>query len=448
MPPNRRNPTRQYIVVLSIAVVVFATLSWLMFAVLRPTPPRSVTMAIDPEGSFSAEVAKRYHDLLARDGIELKLVQSKGAVESVAWLQDPSSAVSVAIIPSGITNEQKSPELISLGTLFYEPLWIFSRGRPLRSHKDFGGLRISIGPEGSGSHALAEEFLARTGIIDQKSATLLSLPARESATNLQSGDIDTAILLDAWETPIVHELLTAKDVRVDSVTRADAFVALYPFLHKLTLPAGVADMKESRPPNDVVLLATTASLVVRQNLHPAIQYLLLEAASEVHSSPGLFHAAGQFPAAETIDLPLGSHARQFYKTGSPFLQRHLPFWLAVLARQLLVLLIPVVGVAYPLLRFSPAIYSWVQHRRIYKLYSELMVLEDEIVSARSNPMENQMNRLDQLEDRASRLSLPMSFQPLVYALRLHIGIVRQKAEKKFPQAYGTPKVSLDQSIKS
>ena len=448
MPPYHRNPTRRYLVVTFLAIVVFAALSWLMFAVFRPTPPRLVTMAIDPEGSFNAEVAKRYHDLLARNGIELKLVQSRGAIESVAWLQDPESAVSVAIIPSGITNEQKSPKLISLGTLFYEPLWTFSRGRLLRSHEDLGGLRISIGPEGSGSHALAEKFLAHVGIIDQKSATLLPLPARESAANLQSGEIDAAILLDGWETPIVHELLTAKGVRVDSVARADAFVALYPFLHKLTLPAGVADMKENRPPNDVVLLATKASLVVRHSLHPAIQYLLLEAASQVHSSPGLFHAAGQFPAAETIDLPLGTHARQFYKTGSPFLQRHLPFWLAVLAQQLLVLLIPVVGVVYPLLRFSPAMYSWLQHRRIYKLYSELMVLEDEIASSPFHPMKNYIHRLDQLEDRASRLSLPMSFQPLIYALRLHIGIVRQRAEKQLAQVHETTAASLDPSVKS
>jgi TRAP-type uncharacterized transport system substrate-binding protein len=447
MPPNRRNPTRRYLVASSITIVVFAALTWLTFAVFRPTPPRSVTMAIDPEGSFSAEVAKRYRDLLARDGVELKLVQSRGAIESVAWLQDPKSAVSIAIIPSGITNEQKSPELISLGTLFCEPLWGFSRGRLLRSHEDLGGLRISIGPEGSGSQALAEEFLARVGIIDQKSTTLLSLPARESAAKLQSGDIDAAILLDAWETPIVHELLTAKDVQVDSVPRADAFVALYPFLHKLTLPAGVADMKGNRPPNDVVLLATKASLVVRHNLHPAIQYLLLEAASRVHSSPGLFHAAGQFPAAETIDLPLGSHARQFYKTGPPFLQRHLPFWLAVLAQQLLVLLIPVVGIVYPLLRFSPAVYSWLQHRRIYKLYSELLVLEDEIASSSFNRVKNYFHGLDQLEDRASRLSLPMSFQPLVYTLRVHIGIVRQRAEKQAEQVHETPKEPLDRSVK-
>lgn len=431
MAPNRRNPTRRYLVLSSIALVLLtAALVWVMFAVFRPTPPRSVTMAIDPEGSFNAEVAKRYRELLARDGIELKLLQSRGAVESVALLQDPKSGVSIAIIPSGITSEQKSPGLISLGTLFYEPLWGFSRGRALRSHEELSGLHISIGPEGSGSHALAEEFLARVGIIDQKSATLLSLPVKDSAEKLQNGEIDVAILLDAWETPLVHELLTAKDVNVDSIPRADAFVALYPFLQKLTLPAGVADMRENRPSNDVVLLATKASLVVRRDLHPAIQYRLLEAASQVHSGSGLFHAAGQFPAAETIDLPLGSHARQFYKTGPPFLQRHLPFGLAVLVQQLLVLLIPVLGIMYPLLRFSPGLYSWLQHHRIYKLYSELMLLEDEMASSPLNRTSNYIERLDRLEDRASHLSLPLSFQPLVYALRLHIGVVRQRVEKK------------------
>jgi len=397
-------------------------------------------MATNPEGSFNAQVGKRYRELLAHDGIDLKLVQSRGAVDSLALLEDPKSGVSIAIIPSGITNEQKSPDLISLGTLFYEPLWGFSRGARgrLRTDEDLRGLRISIGPEGSGSHVLAEEFLARVGIIDEKTATLLSLPPEESAAKLQSGEIDAAILLTAWETPVVHELLAAKDVSLDSAARADAFVALYPFLQKLILPAGVADMKANRPPNDVVLLATKASLVVRNDLHPAIQYRLLEAASQVHSGAGLFHAAGQFPAAETIDLPLSRHARQFYKTGPPFLQRHLPFWLAVLVQQLLVLLIPVIGIVLPILRFSPALYNWWQHHRINKLYSELMLLEDEMGSTPANRLNHYSERLDELEDRASRLSLPMSFRPLVYGLRLHIGVVRRKAEKQPQQVQETP----------
>jgi hypothetical protein len=169
---------------------------------------------------------------------------------------------------------------------------------------------------------------------------------------------------------------------------------------------------------------------VRSDLHPAIQYRLLEAASHVHSRPGLFHAAGQFPAAEAIDLPLSTHAHHFYKTGPPFLQRHLPFWLAVLVQQLLFLLIPIVGVVYPLLRFSPSVYSWMQQRRIYSLYSELARIEDEMASG--NPIGDGMSllkRLDELEERASRLSLPQPYLPLLYALKSHLSMVRQQISR-------------------
>jgi TRAP-type uncharacterized transport system substrate-binding protein len=428
--PARRITTRRFLALSSLALVALtAGLTELIFAVFRPTPPRSVKMAVNPPGSYSAEVAHQYAALLAKDGIELKLVPSTGAVQSLALLQDAKSGVTIAIIPSGITNEYKSPDLTSLGTLFYEPLWCFSKSKVINTYEDLAGLNISIGPEGSGAHALSEEFLARVGIVNGKSATLYSLPAEKAAAALLNGEIDAAILLDTFEAPVVHELLTAKDVIVNSVNRADAFVALYPFLNKLTLPAGVADMKNNRPPTNVTLLATEANLVVRGDLHPAIQYRLLEAASHLHSRARLFQTAGRFPAPEANDLALSVHARQFYKTGPPFLQRHLPLWFAVLVQQLLVLLIPVVGVAYPILRFFPQIYAWIEQRRIYALYSELARIEAEIVSTSPRPdSKGLVECLDQLEHRANQLSLPQPYLPLLYSLKLHINIVRQQIE--------------------
>jgi TRAP-type uncharacterized transport system substrate-binding protein len=401
---------------------------WLAFSLLRPTPPHSVAMAIDPEGSYSAELGKRYHEILARDGIDLRLVPSPGAVESVARLRDAKSGISIAIIPGGITNKQQAPGLVSLGTLFYEPLWLFTRSQRLEKHAQLQNLRISIGPEGTASHFLALEFLVRVGVIEQNSATLLSLPPQESSAKLLNRDIDAAVLMGAWETPVVHQLLVAKDISLVGIRRADAFVALYPFLNKLELPAGVADMAENRPPTDVQLIAPKASLMVRDDLHPAIQYRLLEAASQIHSGPGLFHKAGEFPAPEAIDLPLSTHARQFYKTGSPFLQRNLPFWLAVLAQQALVVLLPVVGVLYPLLRVSPKIFMSIQSRRVYRLYSELRILEKELGSV-GPTIDNKdfIERLNRLDNRASRLWVPASLRPQLYNLRLHIRLVLEEA---------------------
>lgn len=423
---------RRYLIVGLIAVVVLTIIAvWLAFTLLRPTPPRSIDMATDPEGSISAELGKRYQEILARKGIQVRLVSSVGAVENVARLRDPKSGIKVGIIPSGITNHQKSPELVSLGTLFYEPLWFFYYGKPrVETHESLHGMRISIGPEGSGTHFLATEFLARVGIFDRSSTQLLPLTSEEAAAKLLQGEIGAAALLAAWESPIVRRLLAAQDINLASVARADAFVALYPFLSKVVLPAGVGDMVKNRPPTDVILLAPKASLVVREDLHPAIQYLLLEAATEIHSGPGMFRKAGQFPAAEAIDLPLSSYAQQFYKAGPPFLQRHLPFWLAVLAQQLLVLLIPVVAVLYPLLRFLPALYGWAMRRRVFRLYNELKRLEDELLLDRAQGnTADLVARLDRLEERASRFRLPVSFRPLLYALRLHISLVRQRLQR-------------------
>ena len=422
--------SRRRLIVLVVIVAFIALAMWVAFALLRPLPQRTVAMATYPEGSLNAELVKRYREILARDGIELKLEPSAGAVEAIARMKDATSEASIALIPGGLTTEEDSPQLVSLGTLFYQPLWIFSRPHPVQARGQPGGFRISIGPEGSSSHALALRLLGRAGIIDQKSATLLSLTPSESAEKLILGEIDMAILLDGWESPAVQRLLTARNVRLESVARADAFVALHPYLNKLVLPAGVVEMAEPRPSTDIVLIAPKSSLVVRKSLHPAIQYLLLEAAVEIHSTPRMFQAAGQFPAAESIDLPLSPYALEFYKAGPPFLQRHLPFWLAVFLEQPLVWLIPLLAVLFPLMRVAPLIYDWVEKRRIFKLYSELKRLEDEVSFAVPGGTSSDfIERLDHLKKRASHLSVPMPFKPLVYALRLHIDMVRQEVQK-------------------
>jgi TRAP-type uncharacterized transport system substrate-binding protein len=411
-------------------VAVIALAAWLAYAVWPSMPQRSVTMAIYPEGSLNANLVKRYQDILARDGIELKLDPSAGAVESLADLRNPKSGTSIALVPGGLTSQQQSPDLVSLGTLFYQPLWIFSRRHVSHGRPQLRGLRVSIGPDRSSTHLLALELLGRAGMIDPKSATLLSLEPTESSQKLIDGQIDVAILLDGWESPTVQQLLNAKGVTLESVPRADAFVAIYPYLSKLVLPAGVVNMAEPRPASDVLLIAPKSNLVVRKDLHPAIQYRLLEAALEIHSPPAMFQVAGQFPAAESTDLPLSPYAREFYKTGTPFLLRHLPFWLAIFLAQPVVWLIPLVLLAIPVFRLAPTIYDWAERRRIYKFYSELRRVEDELTHDARGQSQNQLlARLDRLDDRASHLSVPASYKPLVYSLRLHIDMVRRTVHK-------------------
>jgi len=347
-------------------------------------------------------------------------------------LRNPRSGVSVGFVQGGTTSQQQSPELVSLGTLFYEPLWFFYRDVHLeRGLSGLRGKRISIGPEGSGTRALTLKLLALNG-IDQSFAELLPLTPQMAGEKLLGGEIQAAIMLTSWESAVVRRLVSATDTNLVSFPRADAYVALYPFLNKLVLPTGVGDLAKNRPPMDTVLLAPKASLAVRNDLHPAIQYLLLDAASEIHGGPGIFQKAGQFPAAEAIDLPLSDSARQFYKSGRPFLQRYLPFWLAVLVGQLLILAIPVVGVLYPMLRLAPAAYAWGMRRRIYRLYGQLKFLEAELErrGTQQGDVKDLVAKLDRLEERANRFRVPTAFAHMVYTLRQHMSMVRARLEKR------------------
>jgi TRAP-type uncharacterized transport system substrate-binding protein len=395
---------------------------------LGPLPPRVVVMSTGTPGSTYDLLARRYQAYLKQSGVYLRLLPSAGAVENLGRLNDPHSDVSVAFAQGGLTTEAQSPGLESLGTMFFEPFWFFSRTPVVSRLENLRGKRMAIGPEGSGTRALASKFLAVNG-IDQSFAQWLPMPGAAAGDALLQGQIDAAAMVTSPDSEVVRRLLASSDVNLVGFPRADAYVALYPYLSKLTLPAGVGNLATNRPPTDVTLVAPKASLIVRRSLHPAIQYLLLEAAGEIQSEPNIFQSAGRFPAAEPGDLPLSKGARAFYKTGPPFLQRYLPFWLAVLASRLLVLLIPLVGIVYPLLRFTPALYGWSMRRRIFRLYGELKFIESELEARAGSSASDLQLRLQRLEERANQIHLPFSFAPFLYQLRTHIALVRSR----FPQ---------------
>ena len=412
------------------AIVLLVAGLWWALDLWAPPPPRTVTMATGPEGGAYVEVAERYRAILARAGVELLLRPTAGAVENLALLRDAGSGVSVGFVVAGTAKEGDSETLVSLGTVFYEPFWLFHRGLdPGRGGSGLQGKRIAIGPEGSGTRELALHLMGLVG-LDTRSAELLPLTPGEAADALARGEIDVAPILSSWDSPLVHRLLVTPGVELAGFPRADAHLALNPHLSKLVLPAGVADLARNIPPADVVLIATKGNLVVRRDLHPAVQYLLLSAADEVHSRPGLFHRPGEFPAAEAIDLPLSEYARQFHKSGRPWLQRFLSFRLAVLAERLLILFVPLLGIVYPLAKLLPALYTWAIRRRIFRLYGQLKLIEIEAERTGDEGSSAELlARLNDLDERVTHLRVTRPHAWLAYTLRHHINLVREKLQK-------------------
>lgn len=409
------------------AIVIIAVMSCAAILVLRTMPPSTIAMATGPEGSAYYEVGKRYRVELAKAGVEVRLVSTGGSPENLALLLDPRSGVSVSLIRGGTAGAIASHELESLGAVAYQPLWLFQRRglAAARGLLDLRGRKISVGPVGSGTWELSLELLKRNG-IDGRGSELLTLAPEAASEKLLAGESDAMLTLNAWEGPIVQKLLDER-IEAASFERADAYVALYPFLNKVVVPRGAGDLEKDLPATDVVLLAPKTSLVVRKDLHSAIQYLRLNAAVQIHSAPGIFQRASQFPAAEAIDFPLSAEALQYYKSGRPFLHNYLPFWMVELVGKLVLVLIPVIGLLYPIMRFLPAAYDWLMRSKILRIYGELRLLDDEIVRTGTGTERDtgaMIAQLDQLEQEADNLRLPVAYASMRYFLRNHIDLVR------------------------
>ena len=416
---------------------LFATAWWIIlivgigfvvaFQFVEPAPPKKIVITTGGESGAYYAYAGRYAAILARNGVTLEVQSSAGSLQNLERLEN--NAAQVGFVQGGVVEprageDEGDAQLLSLGSVFYEPVWVFYRGDGhLERLADLRGKRIAIGPEGSGVRLLAQQLLAANDIpADDK---LLPLSGLKAAEELQQGRLDAAFVIAAENAPVVQVLLRSPGVKVMSFAQADAYQRRFPFLTKLVLPQGVADLVRDYPPRDVTLLAPTANVIVRGDLHPALQTLLLQAMTEVHGKSGFFNKSGEFPAYKDRLAPQSPEAARYFKSGPPFLQRYLPFWLAVLVDRLIVLLVPVIALLIPLLKIAPAIYTWRVRSKVFRCYGELKYLEEDL-RQRFDPakLPEYRERLEVLDDEARGLHVPLAFTDLVYTLREHVNLVR------------------------
>lgn len=423
---------------------LFATAWWIFLIVgigfvvayqfVQPAPPKRIVITTGGESGAYYQFAQRYAAILARDGITLEVKSSAGSLENLDRLK--ADEAQVGFVQGGVMPPKEDPDaeddsgLLSLGSLFYEPVWVFYRGeRDLTRLTELRGKRIAIGQEGSGVRQLAQQLLAANEI--EAGDHLVPLSGLSAAEELQQGRIDAAFIIASESAPVVQVLLRSPGIRLMSFAQSGAYQRRFPFLTKLTFPQGVADLVRDFPPNDIKVLAPTANLIVRDDLHPALQSLLLQAASEVHGKSGFFQDAGEFPSYKDQMLPLSPDAARYFKSGPSFLQRYLPFWLAVLVDRLIVLLLPVVALLIPLLKVAPAIYTWRVRSKVFRCYGELKFLEDDLKNHFDRArLAEYRSRLDALEDEAVQLHVPLGFTDLVYTLREHVNLVRGILDKQ------------------
>jgi TRAP-type uncharacterized transport system substrate-binding protein len=440
MPQALRNTLLSFRDLLATAgpfVLIAAVLLGVAYWVLDPTPPKRVVLATGVEQGAYAEFGRRYAAFLKGHGITVELRNTQGAAENLQLLRDENSGVDIAFVQGGADAErpgepvEDEEDLVSLGSLFYEPVWLFYREdsaqrlvkAPLvNSLSQLQGWKINIGAPGSGvPNLMARLFEANR--IDPSTLTLLRKPQTPAVVDFLEGEIDAIVFASAPESVMVQMLLQTPGIKLFDVAQADAYSRRFPFLSAVTLPRGVVDLAGDVPPADVRLIAPTATLVAREGTHPALIQLFMQAAQSVHGGAGWFQHKGDFPTARGAERALAAEAQRFYRAGPPFLQRYLPFWLANLIDRMWVVLVSIVAILIPLGRVVPPLYQFRIRSRVFRWYGQLRALEN---AAGQRPVEELSRELDDIEARVENVSIPLSYADELYSLRSHIDMVRRK----------------------
>ncbi len=424
---SRRDLWRATVTIaLVVAAVVAASIHF-----LQPAPPRRIVLASGAEFGLYHRYAQRYREILARDGVTVEERLTNGAEENLALLRDPKSGVDAAFTQGGIATAADEDRIMMVATLYYEPLWFFHRKAvSFAQVNDLVGKRIAVGAEGSGTRAFIEPLLAANGVT-RANAELAGAAGTAALAELRAGRLDAALFVGGASTPLIQEALRDPGLHLASLARAEAYARRFPYITRLTLPAGTIDLALDIPERDVEMIATKAMLVARDGLHPALVNLLLDAAREIHGGQGTFEAAGEFPGTARVDLPVSIDADRHRKFGPNLLHRYLPFWIATVIERTVIVVVPLLAVLIPLVNFLPQFLRWRVRSRIFRYYGELSLLERDIRSRSGRaPIEQWRRDLDRIEQAAAQIRAPASYASEAYTLREHIGIVRRAAEAR------------------
>jgi TRAP-type uncharacterized transport system substrate-binding protein len=416
------------------ALLVLAGGFWFAAQFIKPAPPDELVITTGSDGGAFQHYAARYKAILERFGIRLIEKPSAGSIENLDRLADAPQAVDVGFVQGGTGAGGGDAGLVSLGSLYYEPLWVFYRGQPgLNRIDQLAGRRIAIGAPGSGTARLARELLDAHGLTAKVS--LLPLSGLQAAAALDRGEVDALFVVGAPLTGPVWLLLHTPGLALLDFSQAESYARRFPYLSEVRLPRGVISFERDIPPRDVRLVAPVATLVAREGTHPALLDLLLQAMREVHSPAGIFEKAGEFPAAGRGDFPMSPRAERFYASGPPFLQRYLPFWVANFIDRVFVMAVPLIALLIPLIKIMPPLYSWRVRSRIYRWYGELKYIEYEF---EANPLGRSREQweadLERIERAVNRTHIPLAFADQLYNLRTHIAVVRQSVARRLDEA--------------
>ncbi|MFP5467878.1 MAG: TAXI family TRAP transporter solute-binding subunit [Gammaproteobacteria bacterium] len=403
---------------------------------LDPTPPKRVILATGPEQSAYDEFGKRYQQALSRYGISVELLRTEGSSANLRLLRDGGADLGFVQGGSADMSYDDEDGVVSLGSLFVEPLWLFYREDSARritedgvlsNLSDLRGWRVNVGTAGSGVPRLFGTLLDANRV--DRNALVLSEMAQTPATvAFLEGELDALVFASAPESLIVQMLLQTPGIRLMDFAQNEAYARRFGYLTPVVLPQGVVDLAANNPSADMRLVASTTSLLAGSGTHPAILQLFAQTATGLHGGAGWFSRARQYPSLEHSEVPLSPEALRAIRNGPPFLQRYLPFWLANLVERMWLAMGLIIALALPLSRIVPPLYSFRIRSRVFRWYAELRDIEQDHDNG-TRPLPALLGALDELEGKVQKVVIPLLYADELYALRANIQLVRRKLQR-------------------
>ena len=422
----------------------FALLTLLLLALtywwLDPNPPKRVILATGPAQSAYDEFGKRYAQALARYGITVELLPSQGSSANLELLRTGQADLGFVQGGSADIGYDDEEAITSLGSLFVEPLWLFYREESaqrlkqsptIQSLGDLVGWRVNVGTPGSGVPRLFSTLLD-VNRIDRQQLQLSELEQTPATVAFLDGQIDAIVFASAPESLMVQMLLQSPGVRLLNFSQSEAYSRRFGYLTPVVMPQGVVDLSKNIPDRDMHLVASTTSLLAGGKTHPAILQLFAQTATGLHSGGSWFNRAREYPSLEHSEVPISPEAVRAIKSGPPFLQRYLPFWLANLVERMWLAMGLILALALPLSRVVPPLYTFRIRSRVFRWYAELRNIEQRFTDPGDDPVpvDELIEQLDRLESRVEQVVVPLSYTDELYALRSNIGLVRKKLSRK------------------
>lgn len=395
-------------------VIAFFVAVFLVIFYLDPFPSKHIYFATSYPSSDWHNFVKKTTVALDEKGIDVTLIDTDGAVDNVIRLNNPKDKVNVAFSYGAALNYDQIHGIFSLGSLFYEPVWIFYRKNKindLKSMKDLANYKVGLGPAKSGSFTIAKKLLLDLDVDITKNSNFVSSSFVDIHKKFLKGDLDVIIIVSTYLDPIVQNLMREPKVALYSFSNAKAYERKYNYLEAVNIPAGSIDLLNQIPPKDIELISTTASLVVRKDLHPDLQLALLMTIKEViGSSSSLFFAKrNEFPAYVDPSIPISPIARRFYDYGPPHTAQYLPYWLAGFFERSWLLILALFAIIYPLTKLNIHLRKFRFTLKERPHYEELLVMEKRLCTEKLSQIEKQqfLNDLDKMNKHAIEVGVPV-----------------------------------------